>query len=63
MAQIGPELRALIDAFDEPTLLVEGRYVRLANEPARALLGRGIEGRDVRLAIRHPQAPEHITVS
>jgi two-component system, OmpR family, phosphate regulon sensor histidine kinase PhoR len=60
MVQIGPELRALIDAFDEPTLLVEGRYVRLANEPARALLGRGIEGRDVRLAIRHPQALEHI---
>ena len=60
MLQIGPELRALVDAFDEPTLLVERRYVRLANEPAKALLGRGIEGRDVRLAIRHPQALEHI---
>jgi two-component system phosphate regulon sensor histidine kinase PhoR len=32
----------------------------LANPPARTLLGRGVEGRDVRLAIRHPQALEHI---
>jgi two-component system phosphate regulon sensor histidine kinase PhoR len=60
MAEIGPELRAVVEAFDEPTLLVEGRYVRLANEPAKRLLGRTIEGRDVRLAIRHPQALEQI---
>jgi len=52
--------RALIDAIDEPALLVEGSIVQLANQPALRLLGRGIEGRDVRLAIRHPQALEHI---
>jgi two-component system phosphate regulon sensor histidine kinase PhoR len=34
--------------------------VRLANSRARQLLGRSIEGRDVRLAIRHPQALERI---
>jgi len=56
----GPELRELVEALEEPTLLVERGYVRLANEQAKLVLGRGIEGRDVRLAIRHPQALEHI---
>ena len=60
MREIGPELHVLVEAFEEPVLLVRGRHVRLANQPAKALLGRGIEGRDVRLAIRHPQALEHI---
>jgi len=48
--------RALVDALDEPALVVEGSTVRIANPRARKLLGPGIEGRDVRLAIRHPQA-------
>jgi two-component system phosphate regulon sensor histidine kinase PhoR len=52
--------RAMIEALDEPALLVEGSIVRLANAQARRLLGEGIEGRDVRLAIRHPQALERI---
>jgi two-component system phosphate regulon sensor histidine kinase PhoR len=52
--------RSLIDALEEPSLIVRGHTVVLANPPAQALLGRGIEGRDVRLAIRHPQALEHI---
>ena len=52
--------RALVDAIDEPALVVESSIVRLANPPARQLLGAGIEGRDVRLAIRHPQALELI---
>ena len=60
MREIGPELHVLVEAFEEPVLLVRGRHVRLANQSAKALLGRGIEGRDVRLAIRHPQALEHI---
>jgi two-component system phosphate regulon sensor histidine kinase PhoR len=34
--------------------------VRIANPSAQAILGAGIEGRDVRLAIRHPQALERI---
>jgi two-component system phosphate regulon sensor histidine kinase PhoR len=56
MRQFDPIARELIEALDEPTLLVEGQIVQLANEPAKALLGSTIEGSDVRLAIRHPQA-------
>jgi two-component system phosphate regulon sensor histidine kinase PhoR len=60
MAGIGPDERALVDALDEPALVIEGSLVRLANPPAKRLLGGGIEGRDLRLAIRHPQALDHI---
>src|SRR4051794_34664964 len=52
--------RALVDALDEPAVIVEGSIVRLANPPALSLFGTSIEGRDLRLAIRHPQALEHI---
>jgi two-component system phosphate regulon sensor histidine kinase PhoR len=60
-----PELseRALVDSLDEPALIVERGIVRLANPPARLLLGSSIEGRDVRLAIRHPQALDRILSS
>lgn len=59
---VGPSfpVRSLVDALDEPALVIEGSIVRLANPPAHKLLGRSIEGRDVRLAIRHPQALEKI---
>jgi len=60
MTVLGPNERALVDAVDEPALVIEAGIVRLANAPARKLLGAGIEGRDVRLAIRHPQALEVI---
>ena len=60
MAEFGIDMRSLIDAVDEPALIVEGATVRLANAAARRLLGSGIEGRDVRLAIRHPEALQHI---
>jgi two-component system, OmpR family, phosphate regulon sensor histidine kinase PhoR len=53
-------MRALVDALDEPALIVEGLTVGFANEAARNILGQGIEGRDVRLAIRHPDALAHI---
>ena len=53
-------MRAVIDSLDEPIIVVEGWLVRLANPRALELLGEGIEGRDVRLAIRHPQALERI---
>jgi two-component system phosphate regulon sensor histidine kinase PhoR len=56
MADPAASDRALVDALDEPALLVQGSTVRIANPPARKLLGAGIEGRDIRLAIRHPQA-------
>jgi two-component system phosphate regulon sensor histidine kinase PhoR len=52
--------RALVDALDEPALVIEGSIVRVANQPAQRLLGARMEGRDVRLAIRHPQALERI---
>jgi two-component system phosphate regulon sensor histidine kinase PhoR len=55
-----PALRGLVDALEEPALIVEGLTVSFANEGAKLLLGRGIEGRDVRLAIRHPDALAHI---
>lgn len=48
--------RALVDGFDEACLIVDGSVVRLANASAFRLLGQGIEGRDIRLAIRQPQA-------
>jgi two-component system phosphate regulon sensor histidine kinase PhoR len=60
MAEPAEIARALVNALDEPALVVEGNSVRLANAQARQLLGAGIEGRDVRLAIRHPQALEVI---
>jgi two-component system phosphate regulon sensor histidine kinase PhoR len=60
MTDLGDTTRSLVDALDEPSLVVEGTVVRLANVQARRLLGAGIEGRDVRLAIRHPQALEVI---
>ena len=60
MASLGENERALVDALDEAALVVEGSLVLLANPAARGLLGARIEGRDVRLAIRHPQALEVI---
>jgi two-component system phosphate regulon sensor histidine kinase PhoR len=60
MDELGNNERALVDALDEPALIVEGSIVRLANAPARKLIGSRIEGRDIRLAIRHPQALELI---
>jgi two-component system phosphate regulon sensor histidine kinase PhoR len=60
MASSTPGERALVDVLDEPALIVRGSVVQLANRAARSLFGAGIEGRDVRLAIRHPQALERI---
>ena len=60
VATVGENERALVDALDEPALVVERSIVRLANAHARKLLGPRIESRDVRLAIRHPQALELI---
>jgi two-component system phosphate regulon sensor histidine kinase PhoR len=60
MATWDPSERAIVDALDEPALVVQQGIVSIANAPARTLLGAGIQGRDVRLAIRHPQALERI---
>ena len=56
MALSRDTIRALIDALDEPALIVEDERTLAANAPARELLGQSIEGSDVRLAIRHPEA-------
>ena len=56
MAKFDKTARALLGALDDPALILEKHVVLIANDPARALLGEGIERRDVRLAIRHPQA-------
>jgi two-component system phosphate regulon sensor histidine kinase PhoR len=46
----------LLEAVDEPLLLLDGFHITHANAPARALLGEHIVGDYVRLALRHPAA-------
>ena len=59
-----PELQRdafdLLDAVEDPLLIVADRRILYANPAARALLGAHIEGVDVRLAIRHPAAAERL---
>ena len=50
----------LVAAFQEPLLVVHERRVTIANQAAKTLLGAHIVGSDVRLAIRHPAAAEHL---
>ena len=47
---------AVLDAIDEPALIVRRGLVEAANHAALALLGRQMIGRDLRFAIRHPLA-------
>ena len=54
---------AILDAIDDPALIVRGQRVEAANEAARNLLGEQIIGRDVRFAIRHPLALSTILAS
>ena len=56
MASLGQNERALVGILEEPAIIVEGSYVVLANDAARRLFGDRVEGRDVRMAIRQPQA-------
>ncbi|MEO5578405.1 MAG: ATP-binding protein [Sphingomicrobium sp.] len=51
---------ALIEALDEPALIVEDGRTVAANAAARAMFGQAIVGRDLRFAIRHPQALQAI---
>ena len=53
--------REVLAGLSEPTLLLHGRRVHAANEAAMDLLGRWIEGKDVRLALRHPAAVERLS--
>ncbi len=56
----GPDADALLDALDDPVVVIAGTRVVRANRAARALLGDHIAGEDVRLAIRHPAAAERL---
>ncbi len=51
---------ALIEALDDPALIVEDGRILAANSTALALFGMAIVGRDLRFAIRHPQALQAI---
>ena len=55
-----PTLEDLMEAIDDPTLLVADRRVLRANPVALDLLGPHIIGEDIRLAIRHPAAAERL---
>lgn len=56
-----PTLEELMNAIDDPSLIIVGRRVVRANPAALGLLGTHIIGEDVRLAIRHPAAAERLT--
>ena len=56
MAPMPDIARKLLDALGEPALIVQDSRTLAANAAARALLGQAIEGSDVRLALRHPDA-------
>jgi two-component system phosphate regulon sensor histidine kinase PhoR len=47
---------AILDAIDEPALIVRQGRVEAANQAALSLLGQQMVGRDLRIAIRHPLA-------
>ena len=47
---------ALLDAIEEPALVVEAEKVVAANNYALTLLGERIVGRDIRFVLRHPDA-------
>jgi two-component system phosphate regulon sensor histidine kinase PhoR len=50
----------ILDAIDDPALIVRNGLVEAANRAALGLLGRHIAGRDLRFAIRHPLALDTI---
>ncbi|QJU58908.1 ATPase [Sphingomonas sp. AP4-R1] len=52
---------ALLDVFPEPLLLLNGLAVIASNAAARKLFGAYVDGEDVRLALRHPQASALLT--
>ncbi len=56
MADISALAAAILDAIEEPALIVRDQRTLAANRAARGLLGEAIIGRDLRFAIRHPLA-------
>ncbi|HEX8402028.1 MAG TPA: ATP-binding protein [Allosphingosinicella sp.] len=55
-----PDTLNLLEAVDDPLLIVRNRRVIFANPAARRVLGEHIDGVDIRLAIRHPAAAERL---
>ena len=55
-----PDTRAILEAIEEPALLVEGSRIAFANAASSRLFAGNLEGRDIRLAIRQPAALEQI---
>jgi two-component system, OmpR family, phosphate regulon sensor histidine kinase PhoR len=51
---------AILEAIEEPALIVNDGMVAAANHASRQLLGDLIVGRDLRFAIRHPRALDTI---
>ena len=56
-------LQEYLDALFDPVLLVSDGRVAAANRAATNLLGRHIVDEDIRTAIRHPAAAEHLSNS
>lgn len=50
----------VVEGIGEPVILAVDGRVQIANTAARLLLGAHIAGQDLRLAIRHPAATEHL---
>lgn len=57
---LAPLALALLNALEEPALLVGGERTLAANAPAMAMLGRQVVGQNVRFAIRQPQVLDAI---
>ncbi len=57
---VDPISQAILDAIDEPALIVGSGKVKGANQAAQSLLGGAIQDRDLRFAIRHPLALDTI---
>jgi two-component system phosphate regulon sensor histidine kinase PhoR len=60
MKDVPANSRTILDALEEPALVVSGQVTIAANSAARALIGNDIVGRDLRLAIRNPVALDAI---
>jgi two-component system phosphate regulon sensor histidine kinase PhoR len=57
---VDPISQAILDAIDEPALIVGSGKVKGANLAAQQLLGGALQDRDLRFAIRHPLALDTI---
>ncbi|MBU3076477.1 ATP-binding protein [Sphingomonas quercus] len=58
--EIEATIADVIEAIDDPLLIIHKRTVTNANAAARTLLGQHIVGEDARIAIRHPDAASRL---